>query len=184
MSWDAKRTQPVAPPRRIITSHDPSDTDGSNVIIYDDLVPTTSVLDGGAHLNTLYSHSNLLTFNPHHLTPESIDQSVKRVSGVVFPGGSKGGFTDLAPGFTVGYHRTSSVDYNIIIEGSVTLITPLPGGKEKRTEVKAGEVVIQTGTLHAWEAGPEGAKWYSVIVAASPVKVGEEGGKELADVDF
>lgn len=184
MSWDSKRIHPVAPPRRIITSHDPSDTDGNNVTIFDEAVPTVSVLDGGAHMSVLYAHSGIPSINPHSTTSSSADEFNQSFSGVVFPGGTNGRFTDLAPGFKVEYHRTSSVDYNIIIEGSVTLITPLPGGQEKRTEVKAGEVVIQTGTLHAWEAGPQGARWYSVIVSALPVKVGDEDGNELADVDF
>lgn len=59
----------------------------------------------------------------------------------------------------------------------------VPDGKggERRTLVKAGELVIQTGTLHAWEAGSDGAKWVTVVVAALPV---EAEGKMLEDVDF
>lgn len=42
-------------------------------------------------------------------------------------------------------HRTSSIDFGIVIEGSVWLIAD---GDE--TELKAGEVVVQRGANHAW----------------------------------
>lgn len=184
MSWDEKRIKPVAPARRVVTAHDPSDTDGTNVQIYDTPVQPLSILDGGAYHKPLYSHLGVPSTNTHTLSPSELDSAADAVKGVVLPNGANGQVTDLAPGFKVEYHRTSSVDYNIFVEGSCTLITPTPGGGEKRTEVKAGDIVIQRGTLHAWEAGPQGARWYTVVVSALPVKVGEEEGKELPDVDF
>jgi hypothetical protein len=78
-------------------------------------------------------------------------------------------------------HRTNSVDYNIIVGGWAWLITPLGEGKEVRTRVNAGEVVVQRGTIHAWEAGDEGARWVTVVVTAEAVEV---GGKQLDEVDF
>lgn len=44
-------------------------------------------------------------------------------------------------------HRTESVDYGIVIHGEITLI--LDDGSE--THLKAGDVVVQRGTDHAWE---------------------------------
>lgn len=44
-------------------------------------------------------------------------------------------------------HRTESVDYGIVVFGEITLI--LDDGSE--THLKAGDVVIQRGTDHAWE---------------------------------
>jgi len=184
MSWDEKRTQPVAPVRRIITSHTPTDTDGNDVSIFDDSVPLTSVLDGGACISSLYSHPAGVA-NTHTITPRIIDEQAHEVKGVVRPDGVNLNYTDLAPGFTVPYHRTSSVDYNIILEGTAVLITPTPDGGEKRTQVGKGDIVVQRGTLHAWEAGPEGARWVSVLVSAGAVTVGDkEGGKVLEEVDF
>ena len=51
------------------------------------------------------------------------------------------------------------------------------------TLVKAGEMVVQRGTIHAWHAGPEGARWVTVVVAAEPVKVISTG-EELGEKDF
>lgn len=181
---ETKRSQPVAPVRRIITSHSPTDTDGNDVTIFDDSKPLLPVLGGGVCITSLYSHPTG-TPNTHTITPRIIDAQVDEVKGVVRPGGVNLNYTDLAPGFLVPYHRTSSVDYNIILQGSAVLITPTPDGGEKRTIVGKGDIVVQRGTLHAWEAGPEGARWVSVLVSAGPVTVGDdEGGKVLDDVDF
>lgn len=78
-------------------------------------------------------------------------------------------------------HRTNSVDYNIMTHGSCWHITPNEAGGEDRVLVGVGEVVVQRGTLHAWEAGPEGARWICVVVAAEPVEI---GGKKLEEVAF
>jgi mannose-6-phosphate isomerase-like protein (cupin superfamily) len=42
-------------------------------------------------------------------------------------------------------HRTETVDYGIVIEGEITLV--LDAGER---DLKAGDVVIQRGTNHAW----------------------------------
>ncbi len=170
--------------KRIITTHEDKDIDGSKVSLISDQVPLKKVLDtdqGTAHVGILYSHLGLPTTNPHHITSDTIITAQNAVKGVVLPSGVNGQITQLSPGFRVDYHRTSSVDYNIFLSGSAFLITPTVDGKEERTEVKAGEVVVQTGTIHAWEAGKNGARWCTVVVAAKPVEV---EGQALKDVDF
>jgi mannose-6-phosphate isomerase-like protein (cupin superfamily) len=42
-------------------------------------------------------------------------------------------------------HRTETVDYGIVLEGEITMI--LDRGE---TTIKAGDIVIQSGTNHAW----------------------------------
>jgi hypothetical protein len=42
-------------------------------------------------------------------------------------------------------HRTSTIDYGIVLEGEITLILD-----EGETVAKAGDIVIQRGTNHAW----------------------------------
>lgn len=42
-------------------------------------------------------------------------------------------------------HRTNSIDFGIVIEGSVWLIAD-----DDETELKAGDVVVQRGANHAW----------------------------------
>ncbi|MEM5314678.1 cupin domain-containing protein [Paraburkholderia sp. JHI869] len=45
-----------------------------------------------------------------------------------------------------GFHRTTSVDYDIILAGELTL--ELDDGQVRH--LKAGDIVIQNGTRHAW----------------------------------
>lgn len=100
---------------------------------------------------------------------------------MALPGGVNGQVTDVVPGYRIDMHRTNSLDYNIMVRGSAYLITPRKDGGEVRTLVKADEVVVQCGTLHAWEAGEEGARWVTVVVDAEGVK---KDGKVFPEVDF
>lgn len=75
------------------------------------------------------------------------------------------------------------------MEGEADLITPDTEGTEeveeykvKRTRVRAQQMVVQRGTLHAWQnMGNVDCKWVCVLIAAQPVEI---GGVALADVDL
>lgn len=183
-SIDPNRSSTFGDFRRIITSHPESDTDGSRVHLDDRSITLQPVLNGQAHLSPFFSH-NIPNVTPHSISQQDILDSTDRVKGVVYKDGVNGMVTDLAPNFRVDYHRTHSKDYNVILKGTAYLITPAEdgSGREIRTEVKPGEVVVQNGTIHAWESGPEGARWVTVIVAAEPVTV-PSSGKTLPEVDF
>lgn len=45
-----------------------------------------------------------------------------------------------------GLHRTRSIDYGIVLEGELWLILD-----DSETLLRQGDVVIQRGTIHAWE---------------------------------
>jgi quercetin dioxygenase-like cupin family protein len=42
-------------------------------------------------------------------------------------------------------HRTQTIDYGIVIEGELTLVVD-----RGETTIKAGDIIIQRGTNHAW----------------------------------
>jgi quercetin dioxygenase-like cupin family protein len=42
-------------------------------------------------------------------------------------------------------HRTDTVDYAVVLQGSITMLLD-----EEDVELSAGDVVIQNGTNHAW----------------------------------
>ncbi|EPQ60674.1 hypothetical protein GLOTRDRAFT_109082 [Gloeophyllum trabeum ATCC 11539] len=74
-------------------------------------------------------------------------------------------------------HRSSSVDYNILIQGELTLV--LEDGAETHLK-NPGDVVIQKGTNHLWRNPSSGwARWVTVIIDAEPAIV---NGEPLADV--
>jgi len=66
-------------------------------------------------------------------------------------------------------HRTSSLDYNILVHGELILITE--DGTEKHLK-NPGDTVIQRGTMHAWRNPSNGwARWVTVLIAAEPAIV-------------
>ncbi|KAJ3551598.1 hypothetical protein NM688_g4609 [Phlebia brevispora] len=89
--------------------------------------------------------------------------------GIVQRNGTHCMMTAIEPGGTVTMHRTSSLDYNILISGKLVLV--MEDGSEELVE-EPGSVVIQRGTIHAWRnPGPEWARWACVLVDAYPVVV-------------
>ena len=204
---------PFSPFRRIVTSHTESDTDGSDVLLHDDTYALKPVLGGRAHVGYIFSSLDLPSTSAHHLSADGVKEATDRCAGVVLRGGVNGQITDLPPHQGVGMHRTNSLDYNILLKGSVWLITPTKeasnsatkattGGRsgssgssdgkqipdeakdgEEWTLVKAGDVTVQRGTMHAWKATEEGARWVTVVVDALPVKV-DATGEELKERDF
>jgi quercetin dioxygenase-like cupin family protein len=68
---------------------------------------------------------------------------------------------DTEPHSRTPMHRTETLDYGIVIAGRVVL--ELDDGS--RTELAAGDVVIQRGTNHAWlVAGDEPARMAFVLI--------------------
>src|SRR5438067_2364790 len=72
-----------------------------------------------------------------------------------------------------GIHRTDSLDYAVIMKGEIDM--ELETGDI--THLKAGDVIVQRGTVHNWvNRGPEPCVIAFVLIAAKPV---EAGGKVL-----
>ena len=59
-------------------------------------------------------------------------------------------------------HRTESLDFGIIMQGSIVL--ELEGGET--TTLKQGDVIVQRGTIHSWK-NPSAEDWtriYWVVI--------------------
>ncbi|WOO80492.1 uncharacterized protein LOC62_03G004014 [Vanrija pseudolonga] len=92
--------------------------------------------------------------------------------------GTTGRVVTLAAGASAPMHRTSTVDYVVVLAGSVTL--QLEDGE---ADLHAGDVAIQRRTLHAWHnRSDKPATFFAVMVSASlPVVAGGQLGAELPD---
>jgi quercetin dioxygenase-like cupin family protein len=55
------------------------------------------------------------------------------------------------PNRVIDMHCTETLDYQTVLEGSVTL-----GLEVGAVELSRGDMVMIPGLLHAWTAGPEG----------------------------
>lgn len=80
------------------------------------------------------------------------------------PGTPPPGFENVVERDAPGMHTTQTVDYDIIISGSMFL--ELDDGNE--VELRPGDVVIQNGTRHAWRnRGTEPCVMYAVMVGVA-----------------
>jgi hypothetical protein len=139
--------------RRIITGHN---AQGRSYIIRDDRIT------GGA-FPSLYKTTGDLPLGPgasgepQKVMPTDAPQLEPA------PGGSSFHFVTLPPtpaGAKPGWHRTMTLDYNILLGGELVLMVD-----EGETTVHPGDVVIQRNTLHAWRNDTTApVYWVAVLV--------------------
>ena len=79
--------------------------------------------------------------------------------------------TEFAPGHGRFPHRTETVDYAILLSGEIDL--ELDG--DEVVHLKAGDVVVQRGTMHTWiNKGSVPAVFAFILIDAKPVEVNGE----------
>ncbi|KAI0692790.1 hypothetical protein BC835DRAFT_1277021 [Cytidiella melzeri] len=154
----------LPPIRRIVTTHNEQ---GLGVVQHDDNLDMKVTFPGAKSLPVWTSNGV-----PAKDNNDETDGAFRPVSGpfgVVAPGATFCGYTELAPGAMASWHRTPSLDHNILISGKLILM--MEDGSEYLLD-KPGDVVIQKGTMHAWRnPGPEVARWVAVLVDAEPAVV-------------
>lgn len=96
--------------------------------------------------------------------------------GLVNPHGSVLRYVDFEPGYRCGMHRTQSLDYGIVMEGSIQMV--LDSGETH--DLKRGDVAIQRATQHQWvnKSQTEWARMLFVLQECAPLYV---GGQELGE---
>ena len=93
---------------------------------------------------------------------------VKRYNYVGSGQGTVVRITEIAPGSAPFMHRTETLDYAILISGTCDM--ELDGGEVVR--LKAGDIVIQRGTMHAWiNRGTAPCVFAFVLIDADPVTI-------------
>ncbi len=104
------------------------------------------------------------------------EERVKGGMGIVNPRGTVLRYVDFAPGFESMMHRTRSLDYGIVLEGTIELI--LDSGEKQL--LQRGDCCIQRGTNHAWR-NPSETEWtrvVSILQDSQAVEVGDQKLKE------
>ncbi len=96
--------------------------------------------------------------------------------GLVSAGGTVLRFVDFAPNYQCMMHRTQSIDYGIVIEGSV--ISILDSGEE--TLLRRGDVMVQRATMHAWR-NPSNEHWSRMVFCLQDCKPLVVDGKRMGE---
>jgi len=65
----------------------------------------------------------------------------------------------FAPDGRAKYHWTDTVDFDTILSGSVTLEL-----EDGAVDLAQGDMVVMTGVVHAWHAGPDGCLMSALVV--------------------
>jgi quercetin dioxygenase-like cupin family protein len=129
----------VNPPRRVVTGHDER---GRSVVLSDGPTPRTHALRD-ATFHELWNTTEM----PAPVGPvEGSDPAERPLVTPPDPHGTIVRIVDLSPRSRSPMHRTETVDYGIVLAGSIVLV--LDDGSE--TVLAAGDVVVQRGTDHAW----------------------------------
>ncbi|ROW08019.1 hypothetical protein VPNG_06066 [Cytospora leucostoma] len=99
-----------------------------------------------------------------------------QATGLTLKGGTVLRYVEFAPGYTCMMHRTQSLDYGIVMEGSVVAL--FDSGEEQ--VMHRGDVMVQRATMHAWknQSEKDWARMLFCLQDTKPLFVGEERFKE------
>lgn len=133
-------------PRRVVTGHD---ANGKSIFLSDGKVPVVRHLPGEGV--GFYEIWNTASMPAPVAATELTEPTAADVTVPPSPNGTKIRINEFFPGhldhrkLQSPIHRTESIDYGIVLEGEVVLVLD-----DTETVLKAGDVVVQRGTSHAW----------------------------------
>ncbi|MBI1203277.1 MAG: cupin domain-containing protein [Rhodopseudomonas sp.] len=99
-----------------------------------------------------------------------IEDMGARIMGTAPPAmGTRFAIIDFPPGNTPHLHRTETIDYVIVLEGEIDMDMD-----DTSVTLKAGEVLVQRGTNHAWaNRSATRARVAFVLIDAEPLGIGK-----------
>ena len=137
----------TATPRRVVTGHDKS---GKSIVVSDGAPPIELKFPerGVAFFEIWSTNASPAPLSAAEAEPthELLELAPKSHGTVIRILDFLPGFSKESSGTRPFVHRTESVDYGIVLEGEVFLLLD-----DSEVHLKAGDVVVQRGTDHAWE---------------------------------
>jgi len=133
--------------RRIVTGHDKR---GKSIAVSEGPPPNgLKIPDRGVAFYEIWNTDD----GPAPITATEAEPTNRPVELAPKPRGTVIRILDFLPGFSQKasgnppfMHRTETIDYGIVLEGEMFLILD-----DSELHLKAGDVVVQRGTDHAWE---------------------------------
>src|SRR5260370_39129530 len=142
--------------RRVVTGHDGK---GRGVVKIDEVPKNIVSNRPGASACVVWTTDTIPADNSG-----DFDASNRKV-GTMLPGGTVFRVIEYSPGVAPRVHRTDSIDYAVVISGEIDM--ELAKGTE--VHLRAGDVLVQRGTLHCWvNRGKVPCCVPFVLVAAKP----------------
>jgi quercetin dioxygenase-like cupin family protein len=149
--------------RRVITGHDAA---GKAVVQIDEVAKHTFVGRPGA------TACNVWTTEGFPVNNDGDADAGLRKAGMTLPNGTIFRVIEFAPGVAARNHRTSSIDYIAVMAGEIDMELD-----DSRVHLRAGDVMVQRGTIHNWvNRGSAPCLLAVILIDAKPV---EAGGKVL-----
>lgn len=144
--------------RRVVTGHD---LQRKAVVASDEILPATSRRPG---------QEGCVVWATDRIPADNLDPAdgSRKATGTTLPNGAVFRIVRYAAGMAGRMHRTHSMDYAVLLSGSIVL--ELDGGAE--VTLQAGDVLVQRGTAHNWiNRGTEPCTIAFVLIDALPVPV-------------
>jgi quercetin dioxygenase-like cupin family protein len=155
------------PIRRVVTGHS---NGGKAIFISDNQYETIVIPSGDAAMATIWSTPSV----PANLNDETDGR--ERDAGTTLKGGSVIRVVDMLPKASSPMHRTNSIDYGIIISGTIEL-------ELENNEIKIlnqGDIIVQRGTIHRWK-NPSNTEICRIVFVLTEAKPFEINGKALEE---
>ncbi|PVH75033.1 hypothetical protein DL98DRAFT_602622 [Cadophora sp. DSE1049] len=161
-------------PKRFITTHDES----GKAIFSSDLpeeIPFQQI-PNDAIFSLCYATNQTPVEMSGNKDVDAYSNYLEKLPGVMIPGGTVLRLVDMPPGATSPMHRTVSLDYGVVLEGSVELV--LDDGESRVME--RGDMSVQRGTIHAWKnmSKTSWARMLYILQESKPIQV---EGKRLGE---
>ena len=150
---------------------------GKAVIVKDERVPQIAAGNNtGVRGAELWSSDMMPVDNSSAAGPRQEAGVIREHGQRLFIGNGQGNafrITEFTPGHTKVFHRTETLDYDLILSGEIEM--ELDGGETMT--LQTGDVVVVRGAAHAWiNRKQESAFVAFVMIDASAVKI---DGKEM-----
>ncbi len=155
------------PIRRVVTGHT---EDGTAIFVSDESFETVIIPTGDAAMATVWTTQTV--------PADCNDKTDGRLrdAGTTLKGGSVIRVVDMLPLASSPFHRTSSIDYGIVISGKIELELD----NQVVTTVEAGGIIVQRGTIHKWRnpSSHERCRIVFVLIEAKPFEVNNQALEE------
>jgi quercetin dioxygenase-like cupin family protein len=155
--------QTFPPIRRIVTGHQ---SDNTATVIIDAPATNRRVRNTGSVSTLIWCTDRM----PADIAVgENIEDMGARILGTPPPpNGTRFTVNDIPPGRTGPMHRTETIDYVIVLKGEVEMEMD-----DSTISLKAGDVLVQRGTNHAWiNRGTGPARIAFILIDAKPLGIG------------